>query len=145
MNIFQGRVNRKTYLIGMGIVLATTLVLTIAILVPLAAIELIVPAFRDGGPEFIDRLALVLPVFFLIVGGFSLLIRRAHDIGSDGLIWLVALFIALAARVMLDSAIAGILPVLVLGSLASIPGDTKANRYGRKPKKQFAISNVYHS
>jgi uncharacterized membrane protein YhaH (DUF805 family) len=145
MNVFRGRVNRKTYIFGMGVILATTLALMIAFLLPLAAIELVVPAFRDGGPAFVDKLALVLPTAFLVVGSFSLLIRRAHDIGSDGLIWLTALFIGLAARVMLDSALSGILPMLVLMAVASIPGDPKANRYGKKPKKKFTIANVYQS
>lgn len=143
MNFFKGRADRKTYIIGMGLILIITVALMLAFLIPLAAIELVVPAFRDGGPAFIDRLVLIVPTLFLVISSFSLLIRRAHDIGSDGLVWLVALAIALAARVLLDSGIAGLLPMLVLGALAIIPGNLKANRYGRKPPKKFTAKHIY--
>jgi uncharacterized membrane protein YhaH (DUF805 family) len=143
MNFFKGRIDRKTYIAGMAASVSITIALTLAFILPLAMLELAIPAFREGGPNVLDRLVLVVPTIFIVITSFSLLIRRAHDMGSDGLLWLIALFLALVARVLLDSAVSSILPILVLGILASLPGNKKANRYGRKPSKKFDAAKIY--
>lgn len=144
MNLFYGRIDRKTFLVGMGLTGFFTGVLAFIFILPLAAIELIVPNFRDGGPAFLDKIVLIIPVIFFVTASLSLIIRRAHDIASDGLVWLVAFFLSLVARILFDNVLASLLPFIVFGVLAARAGSPAGNRYGRKPAKNFKLENTYN-
>jgi uncharacterized membrane protein YhaH (DUF805 family) len=143
MNIFKGRIDRKTYFFGFFLTLSITIALAIVCILPLAAIELIVPTFRDGGPTILDKLVLLIPAAFVGVASLSLIVRRAHDLGTDGLAWLIAFAAAVIIRATFTPLLFTILPLVVFAILGCLNGTPGPNRYGKKPHKKLKVERLY--
>lgn len=141
MNFFKGRIDRKTFMLGMAIVGGLTVVIALALLFPIAVIGLVVPLISSS--PILEKIILLIPASFFAIAGFSLFIKRAHDLGSDGAIWFGALVGAVVIRVMADNAIANLLPILVIVLLCALPGNEGSNRYGRQPSKKLRVKAIY--
>lgn len=140
MNFFTKRIDRRTYSLGMLLALSITIVIALILLLPLAAIGFVIPAI--SGSATIEKFILLIPAFFLSVATLSLLIRRAHDLGSDGALWFGALLAGILLRIFSDSSLVNLLPVMVIVSLCLLPGQRRSNRYGKMPPKKFKIKSI---
>ncbi len=115
---FKGRITRKTFWLANALLLLISFALYFGFLL----IMLLLPDDSSGNAVVIMNLVviimLVLAIFaFWIISLLvyaSLIIRRAHDINSSGILWLIGWFLI------------G-LPAFILGL---IPGKDKSNQYG---------------
>ena len=122
--LFQGRVNRSNYIIGIGLMICY-LVLVIVIANMLGYI------FSVINTNLTLFIAMPLSLIFyvlLVIFGFSLSVRRYHDLGRSG--WLSLLYIV---------PFVNLIAALILLFLKGQPQD---NIYGKVPEPKIDIKNL---
>lgn len=110
---FNGRVSRKQYWLGLGLLLLITMLINLST-IPFMA--------NSSEPPIFLLMLMPLWAVFLIAGSFACHIKRFHDIGRSG--WWV-----------LISAIPAIGSVIILIQCGCIKGTVGSNKYGEDPLK----------
>ncbi len=110
------------------------------ILVPVALVGIVAPKVGDSvvitGFTFIAGVAIAVPYVVMMA---SLVIRRAHDFGSRGSLWIIAVTTLLILERLLDIELFRLIAIIALISLCVIPGNKVRNFYGAKPQKRFKM------
>lgn len=122
--LFAGRLNRRTFFVG-TIIYSIALSLIVELLFTVDNL-LFTQSISEGfSSQFFiyDTVVFILIMIPFAVIGFSLMIRRLHDLGASG--WFSLLYI-----------IANLLVDVVL---ALLPGQRNANKYGKPPKPKINI------
>lgn len=139
-NLLKGRLDRRAFISASAIASVVALVVLMVVLVPVALIGIISPtvgnSFVIKGVTMVAGVAIAVPYLVLMA---SLIIRRVHDFGGRGSLWLFALFLCLVLEHLLDMGIFRLLLVFGVLVLCVIPGSKVRNYYGPKPNKKFKL------
>ncbi|MDO8664375.1 MAG: DUF805 domain-containing protein [Candidatus Liptonbacteria bacterium] len=124
-NLFRGRINRRTYLLGLISLIPSLVMITIVLRILMGDLFWENLVSYDSG--FIPLgIIIFLPIYYVSL--LSLLVRRLHDIGHSG--WLALAFLGpvLAPNLLT-------IFILILLALFFVPGEERANKYGERPIK----------
>ena len=142
LKAFQGRINRRTYIVGNLMAIGFLAVAVFLIVIPIALLQLLLDG-RTGSsflPLFYVLAAIPAILYYLYV--IVLLIRRTHDIGFPGIILAACFTGLLIFGRLFDLNILNILGALVIIALAIIPGQPKKNSFGPKPRKKLSKNKL---
>lgn len=139
-NLLKGRLDRRAFIVAAAIASAIALGVMLVVLVPIALIGIVAPAVGDSVVfkliTVIAASAIGIPYAVLFA---SLIIRRVHDFGGRGSLWLFAIFVSLVLERVLEMGIFRLLAVFAILILCVIPGNKVRNYYGAKPNKKFKL------
>lgn len=139
-NLLKGRLDRRGFFAASAIASGVALVVLMVVLIPIALIGIVSPAVGNSfvikGVTMVAGAAIVIPYLVLMA---SLIIRRVHDFGGRGSLWLFGLFLCLVLERVLDIGLFRLLMVLGVLILCVIPGNKVRNYYGAKPNKRFKL------
>lgn len=137
-NLLKGRLDRRSFFIASAVASVTALVVMMIVLVPIALIGIISPKVGDSfvlkGVTLFAGAAIAVPYLVMMA---SLIIRRAHDFGSRGSLWILGLSSLLIAERILDMSTLRLIVILGILILCVFPGNKVRNFYGGKPSKKF--------
>ncbi len=139
-NLVKGRLDRRSFFVASSVATITALVVMFVILVPVALIGIVAPKVGDSivitGFTFIAGIAIAVPYIVMMA---SLVIRRAHDFGSRGSLWIISVATLLILERLLDIELFRLIAIVALIALCFIPGNKVRNFYGAKPLKRFKM------
>lgn len=140
LDLFAGRLDRKSYIIGNAVALGVLFVAVLIIVIPTAILDLLINSNRDSSLFDVLYMILLVPgaawYFFFMI----LMVRRLHDLGYPGLLAVIAFtFIELAGR-LLDLWILNLFGILFIALLCIVPGQKSRNQFGNKPTRQFHLT-----
>lgn len=137
-NLLKGRLDRRSFFLASAVASVTALVVMMIVLIPIAMIGIISPKVGDSfvlkGVSLFAGVAIAIPYLVMMA---SLIIRRAHDFGNRGSLWILGLTSLLVAERILDISSIRLVVILALVVLCIYPGNKVRNFYGGKPNKRF--------
>jgi uncharacterized membrane protein YhaH (DUF805 family) len=140
LDLFAGRLDRKSYFIGNGLALAMLLGAVLIIVVPIAILDLLINNNRQSDVFSAFYLLAVIPggmwYFFFMI----LMVRRLHDLGYPGLIAVILFTLIEAFGRIMDLWILNLLGILFIGLLCVLPGQRIRNKFGNKPPRRFQLA-----
>ena len=142
LKAFDGRINRKTYIIGNLIALGLLVVFTGLIVLPIAILGL---AINNDVFDKITGYILYIVVFPALLYYFYfavLMVKRAHDIGKPGLLIFFGVTLLFILARVFDFHLLNLLALLVVGLFCIKSGDNKRNSFGGRPSKKFKAENL---
>ena len=142
LHAYRGRINRKTFVLGILIGLAALGFAALIYIVPLALIEIV--AFGSEGSVIIRVLygLFVIPIIFFLFYASVLFVRRLHDIGFPGMIILWSIVLLMGLGRVLDIWLLNLLAVLIVGLVTLAPGQKDRNRFGAKAPRKFSLKQL---
>ncbi len=138
----NGRIDRKTFIIGNLIAFGAFLVAVALIMIPLAIISLAFNSRTLDEVIGILMFAVAFPAIFYYLYFCILMIKRSHDIGWPGLLLVVGFTVAVIAGQMTSLYYFNFLAVLIFAFFALKPGMKSRNNFGPSPRKKFKMSNL---
>ncbi len=144
MKSFKGRINRRTYLVGSIISVATAGLLMVFVLIPFAILDFMLPSV--GASEIIrwlQKILLIIPAGYFLLMTLLLTSRRAQDFGHNGTKWIIALALIFLAKHYLGHPIFSLLLLIVIGLLCLVPGVQRRNKFGGKQPAKLNLQDVY--
>jgi len=138
----QGRIDRKTFIIGNLIAFGAFLMAAALIMIPLAIVSIV--ANSGTLDEIIGFLVFLvaIPGIFYYLYFCILMIKRAHDIGWPGLLLVSGFTLAVIFGRILDIYQLNFLAILILLFFCIKPGMKSRNNFGPVPRKKFKIGNL---
>ncbi len=133
-NLYEGRINRRQYLNGMLLVIVVAWVLTSIIFYFISG--------TIGETESVQAIASFISIPFTL----GLVIKRLHDIGSSGKIYVIYLVLSSTFSLLFPTVAKDIFALLNFGigiTILLTPGETKYNRYGEVPSKMSTKEIVF--
>lgn len=142
LSALDGRINRKTYIIGNLVAVGVLLAFCAIIVIPLAILQIAISnkTFDSvlGLLYFAAAFPAVLYYFYFCV----LMVKRAHDIGYPGLMLAFGFTAAMGIGHFFDFYLLNILAILLIGLLCAMPGKKVRNNFGPPPRKNFKADNL---
>lgn len=142
---YDGRINRKTFLLGNIVGLALLGFAALIYIVPLAIADIVINSAGNSGGSIIFKFLyglFVIPAIFYFFYFTVLFVKRMHDIGYPGLAILWGFIgLELAAR-LFDIWILNIVGLLIVLGVCALPGQKVRNNFGPKPHKKFSLDNL---
>lgn len=139
-NLLKGRLDRRSFFIAACIASFVALSVMMIVMIPIALIGIISPKVGDSfvlkGVILLAGAAVAIPYLALMA---SLIIRRAHDFGSRGSLWILSFTSLLVLERLLDMSTLRLIVLLGLFALCVVPGNKVRNFYGGKPSKKFKL------
>lgn len=142
LNAFHGRINRKTFIFGNLIGLGALGFVAFILLVPPAFIDIILN-------NSVSHLIYKTFFYFLLLPGlvyffyFSVLfVKRVHDIGYPGMVWLGSFVLSEILAKLTDISMFNLIGALIIAAICVLPGQKIRNEFGGKPHKVFKLTNV---
>lgn len=138
----EGRINRKTYIIGNLVAIGVLIAFCSIIVIPLAILQLAI-----GNKTFDDVLsilyfAVIFPALLYYFYFCVLMVKRAHDIGYPGLLLAFGFTLAMIIGHFFDLYLLNILAILLIGLLCAMPGKKSRNNFGPVPRKTFKVDSL---
>ena len=139
---YSGRVDRKTFLIGICFGLGGLAIVALIYIVPIAVIDIIIN--KPGVTSVLSFLykLYALPVLFFYFFFSILFVRRIHDLGYPGMLALFGFTGAIVLGKLLDFAVLNLLALLLLAVITLKKGQASRNNFGPKPPKRFKSENL---
>ncbi len=138
----QGRINRKTYILANLIALGVLGAVCAIIVIPIAILDIAL-GNTWFGPILDPFYYLVLLPAGLYAFYFStLMVKRAHDFNSPGLLWVIGFFGSQAVGRLLDIYLLNLVCFFVILFFCIKPGSTTRNSFGAAPRKSFKLNNL---
>lgn len=138
----NGRINRKTYVIANLVALAVLGAACAVIVVPVAILDIAANGSRISDVLSIFYYAVILPVFLYAFYFSVLLVKRAHDFNSPGLLWVMGLFASQIIARLFDLYIFNLLCILIVLLFCLKSGTKARNNYGQKPREKFRLKDI---
>lgn len=140
---FKGRINRKSFVLGNALGLATLGFVALIYIVPVAVVDILVSGSGGSSPVFKALYALfIIPALFYFFFAAVLFVRRMHDIGYPGLLVLWTFIISEVVARVADIWVLNILGLVIVLGVCALPGQKTHNNFGPKPHKKFRINDV---
>lgn len=87
--------------------------------------------------------------YFLLLPGLAyffyfsvLFVKRVHDIGYPGMIWLGSFVLSEVLGKLTDISLFNLIGALIIVAVCVLPGQKIRNQFGGKPHKKFAVASV---
>lgn len=140
--MLNGRINRKTFIIGNMFGLFVLGVISFLVIVPLALIDIVIK--NKEADSIINSLYYIVafPALLYLVYLSVLMIKRAHDIGLPGLLIVIGFFTAIVVSKLTGVHYFNLFSLLILFALALIPGNKTRNNFGPTPRKKFKLTEL---
>lgn len=138
----NGRINRKTYVIANLIAVAVLGAACALIVVPVAILDIAANGSRLSDVLGIFYYGVILPVFLYAFYFSVLMVKRAHDFNSPGLLWVMGLFASQIVARLLDLYIFNLLVLLIVFFFCIKSGTKARNNFGQKPREKFRLKDI---
>ncbi len=141
MPLLEGRIDRKTFIMGSAVGLGILLAVIIMFIIPIGLIDIVVNQSHSVNFRpvyFIFAIPAIVYAFYFGV----LAIKRAHDIGLPGVPLLIIVGIAEFISRLTGWWIPHLLALLLLLLLVIYPSHKGSNKFGPRPHKRFRIANL---
>jgi uncharacterized membrane protein YhaH (DUF805 family) len=140
----EGRIDRKTFMIGNALGLSVLGFATFLIMVPTAIIDLAIAESHQSTHSVINLFykLVIIPAAVYFIYFSVLFVRRLHDIGLPGLLPLIGFIVLVGASRKLDLFIVNMIWLLILVFLCVKPGTKHRNNYGPPLRKKFSLNNL---
>lgn len=142
LNAFEGRINRRTFLVGNGLALGVLIALVAGIIIPVAILDI---AFGDRPGGQIISLFYVLAAIPAIMYFFYfcvMMVRRLHDLGYPGLVPTTVFVLIFIVGRLLDFNILNFLLVIFFIFLCAKAGQPEKNQFGPKPRRKVSRNRL---
>lgn len=142
MPLLEGRIDRKTFIIGSGVGLGFLLGVIIVFIVPIALIDIVINLSNDINFRPVYYIILI-PAAVIYAFYFSVLaIKRAHDFGFPGIPLLGLVGILEVTSRLSGQWLPHLLVLMLLVVLIVLPGHKGSNKFGPSPHKRFRFANL---
>lgn len=141
-NALQGRIDRKTFIIGNLIAFGAFLLAAALIMVPLAILSLVFNSKLFDEIMSVLLFFIAFPALFYYLYFSMLMVKRAHDIGWPGLLIIIGFTLALVFGRVFDLYQLNFLAVLLFLFFCLKRGVKSRNQFGPAPRKKFKLSNL---
>jgi uncharacterized membrane protein YhaH (DUF805 family) len=138
----NGRINRKTYIIANLIALALLGVACAVIVVPVAILDIAANGTRISDVLSIFYYAVILPVFLYAFYFSVLMVKRAHDFNSPGILWVAAFFALQIISRYFDLFTVNLISLGILAFFCIKAGSKTRNNFGPSPREQFRLKDI---
>jgi uncharacterized membrane protein YhaH (DUF805 family) len=140
--MLNGRINRKTFIIGNLVALAILGVICFIVVVPVALLEIVIK--NNIVDHIFNTLFYILafPALLYLYYVSVLMIKRAHDIGLPGLLIALGVITCIIVAKLADLHYFNLLAILIVFGLALAPGARGRNNFGPMPRKKFRPSEL---
>lgn len=134
---FNGRINRKTYIIGNLLALGILFVACAFIAIPVAILDLALTSKTADAVLGVLYYTVIFPALLYYFYFVVLMVKRAHDLGWPGLLLAFGFTVAEVISHAFDINQLNILALLLLLFFCSMPGKKHRNNFGPAPRKNF--------
>lgn len=139
---YNGRINRKTFVIGNAVGLGLLGFAALIYILPLAIADIVING-SSGSTLFKFLYGLfVIPAIFYFFYFTVLFVKRLHDFGLPGMLILWTFIISQAGARVLHFPIITLLGIVVVLGLCVVPGQKARNNFGPKPHKKFRLNDL---
>lgn len=138
----QGRIDRKTFIIGNAIAFGAFLFAAALIMIPLAILSLALNSRTFDGIMGILVLVIAFPALFYFLYFCMLMIKRAHDIGWPGLLLVSAFTLGVIVGQTTELYFFNFLALIIFLFFCLKPGMKARNNFGPAPRKKFKLENL---
>lgn len=138
----NGRINRKTYMIANLIALGVLGVACALIVVPVAILDIAANGSRLSEVLSFFYFAVLLPAFLYAFYFSVLMVKRAHDFGSPGILWVAGFFLAQIVGRYFDLYIFNLLCFIIVVFFCAKAGNARRNNFGPPPREKFRLRDI---
>ena len=142
LKAFKGRINRRTYIVGNLMAVGFLAVAVFLIVIPIALLQLLLDGRTGSDLLPLFYVLSAIPAILYYLYAIVLLIRRTHDIGFPGIILAACFTGLLVFGRLFDLNILNVLGILIILTLAVVPGQSKKNSFGPKPRKKLSKNKL---
>lgn len=141
MPLLEGRIDRKTFVLGIAVGLGVLLAVIIIFIIPIGLIDIIVNQSNRVSFKPIYFIFVVPAVVYIFY--FSVMaIKRAHDFGWPGVPLLFLIGVSEVISQFTGWWLPHLLVLLMLLALCVLPSQKERNKFGPRPHKRFRFANL---
>lgn len=140
--MLNGRINRKTFILGLALATAVLVAICTLVVLPLALLDLVI------NNKIIDSILSVLyyivafPGFLYLIFISIMMVRRAHDFNMPGLLMVLLFIGSIGLGFVTDIHYFNIGATLTIVALCLVPGSKTRNRFGPAPRSRFSVKGL---
>lgn len=112
------------------------------IVLPIAILDIALGNSRFGPVLDVMYFLILLPVFLYAFYFSVLMVKRAHDFSSPGLLWVFILFLMLLVSRVTDLYMLNLLFILVIAFFCLKPGTKGRNNFGPQPRRFLRLRDL---
>lgn len=138
----NGRINRKSYILGNLIGLAALGAACAIIVVPVAILDIAANGSRISDVLGFFYYLVIFPVLLWAFYFSVLMVKRAHDFNSPGILWVAGFFASQIAARLLDLYMFNVLCFAVIVFFCAKAGSKGRNAFGLRPRDKFRLKEI---
>ncbi len=138
----EGRINRKTYITGNLVGLGLLGLFCAIIVIPVAILDLALGNSRIAPVLDVMYFGVLLPVLLYAFYFSVLLVKRAHDLGLPGLLWVAGFFSLQVLARLTDFYLLNIASVFIILFFCLKAGTKGRNNYGPQPRRVIRLRDL---
>ena len=138
----EGRIDRKTFIIGNLIAFGAFLFAAALIMIPLAILSLALNSKTFDSIMGVLVLAIAFPAIFYFLYFCMLMVKRAHDIGWPGFLLVLAFSLGVVVGQTTALYYFNFVALLIFLFFCLKPGMKARNNFGPPPRKKFRMDNL---